>query len=279
MNTAIREVSTAQQASWNKFSPGWKKWDAHTMAFLAPHGNAIIDHLRPTGAQVVLDIAAGTGEPGLSLARMLSGGRVVLTDLADGMLQVAREKAAAAGVANVEFQIADACELPFEDESFDAVSCRLGFMFFPDMELAAREMVRVLKPGGRLATTVWSGPERNYWVTCMMQNIKRHIDMPAPTPGAPGMFRCAEPGLISGLFAAAGLAKVAEAEIPCKLDCESAQGYWDMMTEIAAPFVAALSQADEATFAKVKADVLASMHQRHPEGSIDACGMLVVGVK
>ena len=222
------------------------------MAFLAPHGEAIIDHLQPTGAQVVLDIAAGTGEPGLSLARMLSGGRVVLTDLADGMLQVAREKAAAAGAANVEFRIADACELPFEDESFDAVSCRLGFMFFPDMELAAREMVRVLKPGGRLATTVWSGPERNYWVTCMMQNIKRHIDMPAPAPGAPGMFRCAEPGLIS------------PAGSPSP---RPVLGYDD---RIAAPFSRASLR---------RLSPLASMHQRHPEGSIDACGMLVVGVK
>ena len=279
MNTASLEISSAQKASWNKFSPGWKKWDALTMGFLAPHGAAIIDDLKPSGSSVVLDVAAGTGEPGLSMARMLAGGKVVLTDLAEGMLQVARDKAAAARAKNVEFRVADACELPFEDDSFDAVSCRLGFMFFPDMQLAAREMVRVLKPGGRLATTVWSSPERNFWVTCMMQNIKKHIDLPAPPPGAPGMFRCAQPGLIGGLFEAAGLREVREAEIPCKLDCGSAQGYWDMMTEVAAPFVAALNQAHEATITIVKADVVASMNERYPAGAIDACGMIVAGVK
>ena len=66
------------------------------MAFLAPHGTAIANHLKPSGADVVLDVAAGTGEPGLSMAAMLAGGKVVLTDLSDGMLHVAREKAAAA---------------------------------------------------------------------------------------------------------------------------------------------------------------------------------------
>ena len=68
-------------------------------------------------------------------------------------------------------------------------------MFFPDMQLAANEMFRVLKPGGRIATAVWSGPEENNWITTIMSVIGRHIQLPAPAPGAPGMFRCATPGL------------------------------------------------------------------------------------
>jgi len=275
----INDISAAQKASWNRFSPGWKKWDEVTMAFLAPHGAAIVSHLKPSGADVVLDVAAGTGEPGLSMAAKLAGGKVVLTDLSDGMLQVARDKATAAGVGNVEFQLADVSELPFEDNTFDAISCRLGYMFFPDMAVATREMARVLKPGGRIATTVWAGPEKNFWVTCMMQNIKKHIDVPAPAPGAPGMFRCAQPGLMTGLFAEAGLKDVVDAEVPGKLDTGSAERYWEMMTEVAAPFVAALSSADEATVAAVKADVLASMNGRHPDGVIGTCGIAVVGTK
>ena len=279
MNDVINEISSAQKASWNRFSPGWKKWDSLTMAFLAPHGRAIIEHLKLAGDSLVLDVAAGTGEPGLSMARALSSGRVVLTDLSEGMLEVARDKASAAAVSNVDFQVADACQLPFEDDSFDAVSCRLGFMFFADMQLAAQEMTRVLKPGGRIAVTVWGAPESNFWVTCMMQNISKHIAVPPPAAGAPAMFRCAQPGLLSGLFTGTGLEAVAESDIPCKLDCGSAQGYWDMMTEVAAPFVAALSTADEATVSAVKAGVVASMNERHPDGAIDALGRLVVAAK
>lgn len=279
MNPAEAEISAAQRASWNKFSPGWRKYDDVMMSFLAPQRDRILHHLQPTGTQVVLDLAGGTGEPGLSIAKRLTGGKVVLTDLAEGMLQVARDKAAAARVGNVEFQLADACALTYANESFDAVSCRLGFMFVPDMQLAANEMARVLKRGGRLATTVWDVPEQNFWVTCMVQGIARHIDVPKPPPGAPGMFRCAQPGLIAGMFTKAGLRDVHEELVPGKLAVGSAERYWTMLTECAAPFAAALGSADAATVSKVRADVVAAMHARFPDGAIDASARLITARK
>ncbi|MEO8588967.1 MAG: methyltransferase domain-containing protein [Flavobacteriales bacterium] len=279
METKTPDISAAQKATWNKFSPGWKKWDDLVMRFLAPPGAAIIEHLAPSGAQRVLDIAAGTGEPGLSIAKMIPGGKVVITDLAEGMLQVAAEKAALAGLPNVELKEADANALPFADNSFDAVSCRMGYMFFPDMQQAANEMARVLKPGGRVATTVWAEPEKNYWVTCMVKAINAHIPMPPPEPGAPGMFRCARPGIISECFTAAGLKNVSERDVPCPSPVNGPEQYWDMQTEIAAPFVAALSGADAATVAQVKADVIAAMTERYPNGNIDGCARVIVGTK
>ena len=279
METMTNDISTTQKASWNKFSAGWKKWDTLTMEMLRPHGDAIMDHLGATGTSVVLDIAAGTGEPGLSIARHLHGGKVVITDLAEHMLAVAKEKAAAAGITNVEFREADANALPFADNCIDEISCRHGFMFFPDMQRAASEMARVLKSGGRIATTVWAGPEKNFWVTCMQQNITKHIDMPPPEPAAPGMFRCAQPGFIAGLFRNAGLKEVTEREVPTIVPVSGPQQYWDMMTEVAAPFVAALSKADADTVAKVKAGVLADMAARYPNGHIDGCGIVITAVK
>ncbi len=279
MDSKHNEISAAQKASWNKFSPGWKKWDKHTMGFLAPHGAAILEYLNPSGTQVALDIAGGTGEPGLSIAAKLSGGKVVLTDLAEGMLQVAIEKAAAVGVKNVEFKQADVSDLPFDDNSFDVISCRFGYMFFPDMAQATHEMARVLKPGGKIATTVWGAPEKNYWVTCMVQNISKHVEMPVPPPGAPGMFRCAKPGIISDLFKAAGLKDVSEREVPSTVNMSGPAEYWDMMTEVAAPFVAALSNTDATTVSRIKADVIAAMTARHPDGAIPASGVVIVGTK
>lgn len=184
METRTNDISTAQRATWNRFSPGWKKWDDLVIEFLGPQGQAIIDHLAPEGAERVLDIAAGTGEPGLRIAQLIPQGKVVVTDLAESMLQVAVEKAARLGLGNVEFKEADANALPFADNSFDAVSCRLGYMFFPDVEQAAREMSRVLKPGGRIATTVWAEPEKNAFVTTTMRAIMKHIPM-TPPPQVP----------------------------------------------------------------------------------------------
>ena len=131
-----------------------------TMDFLKPMGQEIIAAIKPSGANNILDIAAGTGEPGLTIAAMLDGGMVTITDLSENMLAIAKENAENRGISNIETIACDVCDLPFADNSFDAISCRFGFMFFPDMQLAANEMARVLKPGGRIATSVWNVPEK-----------------------------------------------------------------------------------------------------------------------
>lgn len=182
MQTYQVTIRDKQKQSWNTFSPGWKKWDDFTMHFLRPQEEQIIGHLHLTPNDRVLDVAAGTGEPGLTIASIVHQGSVTAVDLSEGMLGIAREKAAARGLDNFHTQVADACELPFEDASFDAVCCRLGFMFFPDMEMAAREMYRVLKPGGSIVTTVWSEPRKNLWITAMIGAIRKYADFPAPPP-------------------------------------------------------------------------------------------------
>src|SRR5258708_7293140 len=210
MEAQLEEIREQQKATWNKFSPGWKKWDNLTMEFLKPVGDEIIRMIKPKGNEYILDVAAGTGEPGLTIATKLTDGKVIVTDLAEGMLEVARENAAKRGIKNFETKVCDVCELPFPDNSFNAVSCRFGFMFFPDMLLAAKEIVRVLKPGGRMATSVWNVPEKNFWVTAIMSTVNKNMQIPPPPPGAPGMFRCAKSGFIADLFREAGYKNVSE---------------------------------------------------------------------
>ncbi len=281
MEPQLVEIREQQKASWNKFSPGWKKWDTLMMDFIKPMGDEIIRSLNPKDNDVVLDIAAGTGEPGLTIATMLKGGKVVITDLSDDMLAIARENAANRGIKNIETRACDVCELPFADNTFDAISCRFGFMFFPDMLLAAKEMARVLKPGGRIATAVWNVPEKNFWVTAIGGTINRNMQLPTPPPEAPGMFRCAKSGLIQDLFKQAGLKNTSEKEITSKLKCGTADIYWNMMTEVAAPFVAALSKADEAMKEKIKQEVFEAVRQKFPDGNviIDASALVISGVK
>ena len=280
MDQQLEEIREQQKQSWNKFSGGWKKWDELTMDFLRPMGEAIITSIKPSGAKKILDIAAGTGEPGLTIATMLEGGKVVITDLAEDMLAIAKENASRRGITNIETKACDVCDLPFADNSFDAISCRFGFMFFPDMQLAANEMARVLKAGGKIATSVWNIPEKNFWVTATMGTINRNMELPAPPPGAPGMFRCAKPGLMKEVFEKAGFRNITEKEVLSKLNSGTVQTYWDMMTEIGAPIVAALSQADENMRQKIKREVFELVAQKYPGNvAIDASAIVISAEK
>jgi len=268
MDTLLEQIREQQKESWNKFSPGWRKWDDLTMEFLKPMGDEIIRLLKPKDDDVVLDVAAGTGEPGLTIAAMLRNGKVIVTDLAEGMLEIARENAAKRGIKNCETKSCDVCELPFTDNTFDAVSCRFGFMFFPDMLLAAKEMVRVLKPGGRIATSVWNVPGKNFWVTAIMGTINKNMELPPSPPEAPGMFRCAESGFIVDLFKQVGCKNILEQEVNGKLNSGTTEVYWNFMTEVAAPVVAALSKADDAMKTKIKSEVYELVNQKYPDGKV-----------
>lgn len=281
MEQQLEQIRMQQKESWNRFSAGWKKWDTLVMDFLKPMGDEIIRLLDPRKNDIVLDIAAGTGEPGLTIASMLDDGKVVITDLAEDMLTIAQENADKRGITNIETRACDVCELPFADNTFDAVSCRFGFMFFPDMSLAAKEMFRVLKPGGKIAVSVWNIPEKNFWVTAIMGTINKNMDLPAPPPGAPGMFRCAKDGLISDLFMQTGFKNISQTEVPGKLNCKTADAYWEMQTEVGAPIVAALSKADNEMKEKIKKEVYEKLNQKYPDGNIiiDSSALVIYGEK
>lgn len=281
MEAQLIQIRDQQKEVWNRFSPGWKKWDDLTMDFLKPMGDAIVQLLKPGDTDFVLDVASGTGEPGLTIASMLSGGKVIAIDLAEGMLDVAREKAKGRGIKNYETLTCDVTNLPFMDNSFDAISCRFGFMFFPDMLLATKEMVRVLKPGGRIAVTVWNEPEKNFWATSVLGIVNKNMKIAPPPQGTPGLFRCAKSGMIPDLFKQAGLRNIGETEVTGKLSPGNRKIYWNFMTEVVAPVVAALSSADCEMKVNIRSEVYNSIKQKFPDGAlaIDSSAFVIYGEK
>jgi ubiquinone/menaquinone biosynthesis C-methylase UbiE len=278
MSSNADRVRDQQRTTWDTFSAGWKKWDAEVMLWHAPFGEAMIRRaaLRPDSN--VLDVASGTGEPGLTAAALVTDGVVTLTDLSEGMLTVAREKAASRGLDNVRTQVADAAQLPFADASFDAVLCRFGFMFFPDIEAVLAEMTRVAKPGARICAAVWSAPAKNPWATTVLATISRHLQQPLLPPGAPGLFRCAGAGFMDEAFTDGGLLDVSEHEVSAELVHESPEAYWEFMTDIAAPVVAGLAAADSAARDRIRTAVLQLARKHQHDGAVRLASTATVAV-
>jgi SAM-dependent methyltransferase len=275
------EIRDVQRATWAGLSEGWEKWDSVIMDQLGPVGAAMIESLGITEDHQHLDIASGTGEPGLSIARLVPKGRVVLTDLVPEMLDVAARRAGAQGVATIETTVCSADDLPFGDATFDSVSVRFGYMFFPDVAEATAEFARVLKPGGRLCSSVWVKPEDNPWTTIAMRAIATEAVVAPPDRDGPNMFRCAAPGYVSALYEGVGLRDIAEWDVHVELRTGSPEQYWEMISEHVSLAVAALAQVDESARERIRAHAIANVSAFEKDGEVRVPGVArcIVGTK
>ena len=275
------EIRDAQRAAWAGLSAGWDKWDAVIMDQLGPVTTAMIDRLDIADDQQHLDIASGTGEPGLTIAKLAPDGRVVLTDLSPEMLDVAARRAEEQGVTNIETAVCSADDLPFDDATFDSVSVRFGYMFFPDLPKATAEFARVLKPGGRLCASVWVKPDANPWTSIAMQAIGTEVELAPPDPDGPNMFRCAASGSVAALYEAAGLGAVAEWDVDVALVTDSPEQYWDMISEHVSLAVAALKKVDDSARERIRALAIANVAAFAHDGEVRVPGAArcIVGTK
>jgi demethylmenaquinone methyltransferase/2-methoxy-6-polyprenyl-1,4-benzoquinol methylase len=134
---------------------------------------AEIATLRPGDS--ALDVCCGTGDLALELARLVTpDGHVVGCDFSEPMLDLARDKAAERSAAGVRFEWADALELPYDGERFDAVTVGFGVRNLADLDRGLREMARVLKPGGRaviLEITQPTRPPHSYFYSLWFDRI------------------------------------------------------------------------------------------------------------
>src|SRR4051794_25346057 len=275
------EIRDAQRATWARLSGSWDKWDAIIMDQLGPVGAAIIERLDVVEDQQHLDIASGTGEPGLTIARRSPKGRVVLTDLAPEMLAVAARRAGAQGITNIETKVCSADDLPFGDAMFDSVSVRFGYMFFPNAAKATAEFARVLKPGGRICSSVWVKPEENPWTAILMQAIQTEVVVAPPDPDGPNMFRYETSGSVGAVYEAAGLRDVAEWDVAVELVTSSPAEYWEMMSEHVSLAIASLQQVDEPARERIRATVMANVSAFESDGDVRVPGVArcIVGMK
>lgn len=214
--------------SWEQAAAGWAKQREHIQASALPVSERLIARAGLQPGHQVLEVAAGLGDTGLLAAdRVMPGGRVVITDGADAMVEAARSHAEARGADNVEVRQMEAEWLDVATASFDAVLSRWGYMLLADPEAALREARRGLRPGGRIALAVWAPMTDNPWVGVVQRELLARKLASQPEPGAPGMFALAAPGALEDLLAAAGFADVAVEPLDFTWNAASLDEWWD----------------------------------------------------
>lgn len=281
METQLVLTSVQQKKVWDNLARGREKWHDFMIAFLKPMGDEMVRVLQLKNEDTVLDLATGTGEPGLTIAGLVAQGKVVGADISQDMLRIAQTKALQKGVPNFETVICEAGELPFADNTFDAASCRNGYMFFPDLLGATRELYRVVKPGSRIAASVWGAPDMNGWVSTPMRVISSYAEVPGSLPENVSLFRCAQTRLIADLFRDAGFQKISETRVTGKICYPSKEAYWQFITEVTAPVALAISELDATTQIKIKNELLGFIQKMSIAGSIvfDYEALVVSGEK
>jgi SAM-dependent methyltransferase len=240
----------------------------------------LVELLDPKPGQVILELAAGTGDTGFAaLPRILPGGQLITTDVAPEMVDAARRRAAELGLEGASFAVEDAAALRLADGSVDGVLCRWGLMLVPDMDAAAREIARVVRPRGRVAVAVWADPAANEWMTAPGRAGVELGLMERPDPDAPGPFRLSPEGRLAEVLEAAGLDVIETEEVPLTWRAPTLAEWWDVVGDMS-PSLGALLEplgADDRTSLREAAERLLERYVR-PDGAVAVPGLARVGL-
>ncbi|MBI2152611.1 MAG: class I SAM-dependent methyltransferase [Candidatus Rokubacteria bacterium] len=183
---------------------------------------ALLAAAQVAAGKKVLDVATGTGEAAVLAASLVGpSGRVLGVDISLPMLRVAKPKGAAS---RITFAAMDGQALAYRDHTFDAVVCRLGLMFFPDVARGLEEFRRVLRPHGRLAVSVLSTPERSPLLGIVFEALARQLPTEREALGVG--FSLADAPMLEQVLAKAGFQRLRVTRDVREIVFESFDDYW-----------------------------------------------------
>ncbi len=239
------QYKTGQQKSWDAASSKIRTWES---IFERAGGQALsermLDSVGVKSGERVLDVATGYGEPALTAAQRVGPtGSVVGTDISEGMLAIARERADEMGLANSIFLQSDAEMLDFPEASFDLALCRLGLFLLPDLNVALQRIRRLLRPGGRFGALIHGEPAKAPGVSVIQGAVQRVLQPPPPPPGAPSIFGLSAPGKLEAALEDAGFVNVSSERFMATWTYESPEQYARFLFELGGPLQTMLAAA------------------------------------
>lgn len=237
----------------------WSSGDYNKIAALTvPVSEHLVDHVGVSPTDRVLDVATGTGHVALAAARRSA--ESVGIDYVPALLDIARRRAEAEDLV-VELAEADAERLPYDDASFDVVMSAIGVMFAADHDTAARELVRVTRPGGRIGLASWT-PEG--FVGGILRTVGAHV---SPPPGAQPATRWGTEEVVADLLGD-GVHDVRSVTATVTQRFADGAGFADLFLTYYGPTFAAAGRLDEEGRAALRADLVA-LAESHDRGEGD----------
>ena len=229
--------------AWSAVAEAWDAnadyVDDHSVEATA----ALLDRVAVHPGDRVLELAAGPGSLGATWSQLVGpAGTVVVSDISPGMVEVARRRNAALG--NVETAVIDAAAIDRPDGSFDVVACRMGLMFTSDPAVAFAEILRVLRPDGRLGALTWGSIEHNPWMTCVgMAAMANGLVSGGPPVGPGGIFSLGDPTELEVLAKGAGFVDVAVEELAVVFRADTVDAHVRRVGSLAGPLATVLQAA------------------------------------
>jgi SAM-dependent methyltransferase len=249
----LEEYRRASFETWEAMAPGWERWGAYINESTAPVREWMITQLAPRPGDTVLELSAGVGYTGFEAASLIGNdGRLISSDFAPEMVEVARRRGTELGLDNVEYRVIDAEHIDLDADTVDGVLCRFGYMLMANPAKALAETRRVLRSGGRLVMAVWGPPERNPWGAIAARILIEDGLLPLPEPDAPGPFSMGSEERMRALLEGAGFSDVSIEEVAVRFTFEGLEEYEKFATETAGPFAMILRGLDEAQRAAVR---------------------------
>jgi ubiquinone/menaquinone biosynthesis C-methylase UbiE len=269
--------------AWQTSARYWDKYRVLITEMFAPLTSGLVEEAQIGVGQKVLDIGGGSGEPSLTISRIVgSAGSVTYTDPVAGMLESTQAEAARRGVTNIHFRQCSADELPFEACTFDVAVGRLSAMFFADPAAAVREALRVVLEDGCVAFAVWGPKETNPFFSTITDVIDRFVEIPPQDPNAPDAFRFAVPGKLAGILEQADAKNVIERQLNFQIEAAiSFEQFWQLRTEMSETLREKMARLTPAQLPTVKQAVADAARRYFASGvmSFPAEALIVSGRK
>jgi SAM-dependent methyltransferase len=218
---------------WARAAHGWGTHRGTVQSAGQPVSAWLVDAIEPQPGHRVLELAAGLGDTGFLAAELIQpGGELISSDAVDEMIEHARARAAELGIENADFRTIDAEWIDLPTASLDGVLSRWGYMLLADPEAALRETRRVLRPGGRVALAVWTGPEDNPWASAPTAELVAIGAIEPPDLDAPNMFALRDPDRIRALLEEAGFTEIEIEQVPVVWRYDDLDAWWDTQLDI-----------------------------------------------